>query len=146
MALRKVAPERTLDRGSGYDDKVREFIRVKKLITDLKKDETRLRDAILPMVEGMGEEDDKGNVTLQTTDEIDGYRGVRKVRAVSFGQDDEAAAEVLAEAGLLDRCMPPRPALDRDEVYAALFEGLLTEEQVDRIFPEKVQYRVVLVK
>ena len=38
------------------------------------------------------------------------------------------------------------PVLKEDEVMACLYEGLITEEEVDKMFPKKVSYAFLTSK
>jgi len=52
----------------------------------------------------------------------------------------DAAVAILATKGLADRCIKTLPTVDEDEVMACLYDGLLTEGDVDKMFPKTVTY------
>ena len=54
--------------------------------------------------------------------------------------------ELLKEKGLEDRCVKMVPQIDQDAIYAALYEGLLSEDDIYAMFPPRVTYALVAVK
>ncbi|MFI1796541.1 hypothetical protein ACH427_04170 [Streptomyces sp. NPDC020379] len=57
--------------------------------------------------------------------------------------DEDTAERIALEKGLLDRLFPHRRTFDPQEVHVLLQEDLLTEDEVDAIFPEETSYRFV---
>ena len=57
---------------------------------------------------------------------------------------DDAKAEAIARAmGLFDRLFKPVMVLDEDAVMVAREEGLLTDQQVEQMFPQKVTHALM---
>lgn len=146
MAIRKVESPRTLPDLSGPEALLREYIVLKRDEAALKKRIDDVRSKVVPLIEDAGEVDDKGHQSLALNEEWEGYLGVRRQRTVRTGKDMDAAERILKEKGLWERCAPPVPTLSDDEIYGALYEELLTEEDIDAIYPQKVTYAVVLYK
>ena len=94
----------------------------------------------------VGEPDEKGNLWLRLPHEVDGFTSLQRQRKVSQSLDEGTATELLKEKGLFDRCFVMMPVLKEDEVMACLYEGLITEEEVDKMFPKKVSYAFLTSK
>jgi len=56
------------------------------------------------------------------------------------------AEDLIEKKGLTDRLYKTVRIVDEDELMAALYEGLLTEEEVDEMFPAKVVWALMLSK
>ena len=131
---------------SGVLNKVREYIGLRSQIDDLTKQQSILKTYLSNLVDESGEEDDKGHLWLELEQEVDGYRSLQRQRRVSQRLDEEEAAALLKEKGLDSRCYSMLPVLNQDEVMACLYEGLLTEEEVDKMFPKAITWAFVPVK
>jgi hypothetical protein len=118
--------------------KVRQFVTIKRQIDDLTKEQVQLKAFLSNLVETEGEEDDKGHLWYTLEQEVDGYRSLQRQRKVSQSLDPAEATRILGAKGLAERCYSWEPVLKEDEVMACLYEGLLTEEDVDTMFPKKI--------
>lgn len=141
---RVAKPERILP--EQWDVLATEYIDVKKQIADLQKREKKLKPLVTEYLVENGEEDDKGHLLGELEKEFGGYVGIQRQRAVSVKIDPEAAEAVLKEAELWERCAPPQPVIDEEEIYVALQEGRLTDEQMKTMFPATETFRIVLVR
>lgn len=108
--------------------------------------ETELKKRLSTIVEEHGEEDEKGHLWLELPEATGGYQSLKRERRVHTGLDEDKAERILAAAGLTERCYRMEPVLDQDEIMAALYEGLLTEAQIDEMYPQKISYAFVPVK
>lgn len=124
----------------------RAFIKLKKQIEDLTKMQNEIKTRLVETVEQHGDVDDKGHLWFDLPEEIEGYKGMQRQRRVSQKLDMDAATELLEKANLSDRCVKMVPSLDEDEVMACLYEGLLTEEDVDTMFPKTITWAFIPVK
>jgi hypothetical protein len=102
----------------------------------------RLRDGL----KELGEVDDRGHLVVEVNDDLTGIKKVVNQRKVSKSLDMSVAEEVLKEKGLHDRCVMMVPVLDEEAIMAAYYEGLVTEEDIDRMFPAKVSWALVMSK
>ena len=118
--------------------KVQQFITIKRQVDDLTKEQTQLKTFLSNLVDEEGEADDKGNLWYPLEQEVDGYRSLQRQRKVSQSLDPAEATRILAAKGLADRCYSMQPVLNEDQVMACLYEGLLTEEDIDTMFPKKI--------
>lgn len=65
----------------------------------------------------------------------------------TFNEVDETKAEAIARRkGLYERLFQPVMTLDESAVVVAHEEGLLTDDEVEEMFPKKVQYAFVAEK
>ncbi len=53
---------------------------------------------------------------------------------------------LIEEKGLRDRLIKTVEVVDEDELMAALYDGTLTEEEVDEMFPAKIVWALTLSK
>ena len=144
MAIRRVESARKLPADS-FEGQAKEYIHVKREVDQRSKRLAELRDSLLAVLVERGEEDSEGHLVVPLADEFEGYVGLARQRRVATPKvDTEVAERILTEAGLWDRCAPPTPVINTDEIYACLYEGLLTEEQVFEMFPEKITYALVM--
>jgi hypothetical protein len=118
--------------------KVQQFITIKRQVDDLTKEQTQLKTFLSNLVDEEGEPDDKGNLWYPLEQEVDGYRSLQRQRKVSQSLDPAEATRILGTKGLAERCYTWEPVLNEDQVMACLYEGLLTEEDVDAMFPKKI--------
>lgn len=118
--------------------KVQQFLTIKRQLDDLTKEQAELKTFLSNLVDAEGEPDDKGHLWYSLEQEVDGYRSLQRQRKVSQSLDMQEANRILKEKGLDSRCFVMQPVLNEDEVMSCLYEGLLTEEDIDTMFPKKI--------
>jgi hypothetical protein len=123
--------------------KFRDFISFKTRIDSLTKEQNVLKEELNQYVIENGVEDDRGHINFELPEEVDGFRRLQRQRKVSLGLDIDAAILILTKKGLADRCIKSIPTVAEDEVMAALYEGKLTEEDIDTMFPKKVTWAFI---
>ena len=123
--------------------KFREFIGYKKQIDQLTKYQNDIKAELNEYVQEHGEEDDKGHLWVTLPEDVDGYSGMQRQRRVSQSLDMDAAIVILSKKGLAERCIRSIPTVDEDEVMSALYNGELTEADVDEMFPKKITWAFV---
>lgn len=138
--------ERQDPQDQGFMPKVSEFISLRSRIDDMSKQRDSIKADLSELVDTVGEPDEKGNLWLRLPHEVDGFTSLQRQRKVSQSLDEDIATELLKEKGLFDRCFAMMPVLKEDEVMACLYEGLITEEEVDKMFPKKVSYAFLTSK
>ena len=126
--------------------KVREFLGLRSRVEDLSARRDVLKSELSEIVDTDGEPDEKGSLYIQLPEEIDGYTALKRQRKVSQSLDAETAEKLLKDKGLFERCYIMEPVLKEDEVMACLYDGLLSEEEIDIMFPKRVSYAFVPVK
>lgn len=126
--------------------KVRHYRFIKDTMKSLTQDANKLRDELAQVVERYGESDGDGHVWVDLGDEVEGVSALKRERRVTTRLDEDEAERRLAAAGLTQRCIKMVPVVDQDEVMAALYEGLLTEDDIDAMFPKTVSWAFVTGK
>lgn len=125
---------------------VKQYMTIKRRIDDLSKEQVVLKGELSDIVDKDGEPDDKGHIWLSLPEEVDGVTSLKRERRVSQSLDIDAAILILTKKGLAERCIKPVPTIAEDEVMAALYEGKLTEEDVDTMFPKKITWAFITSK
>ena len=129
------------------DDLGREILEyqvLKQQIDDLDKRAKVLRDSLMESAKILGESDDKGHLWMELDEEINGVSAVLAERRVSQSLNEERALEVLERLGLTDRCTTMVRAVDHDEVMAARWDGLMTDDDLAEMFDNKVTWALRL--
>lgn len=133
----------------GPDDlagQVKEYLFVKKNIDQLDARSKELRDKLFSHLDEGGYEDDRGNVQLELESEVDGIVRLEKQRRVTRKLNEPKADEILSELGLKDEIYVMTPVLDEDKLMAAFYEGKITEEQLDDMFPSTIVWALRTLK
>lgn len=125
---------------------VRQFVGLKDQVDIITKRQTDVKKQLLAIVEADGVEDDRGHISFSIDDDETGVKAITKQRRVSKSLDIDAAETILTKKGIKDTCIKMMPILDEDAIMAAFYEGLLTEEDIDTMFPAKVTYAFILEK
>jgi hypothetical protein len=112
----------------------------------LEKEQKALRALLFENLDEIGEEDDKGNVVIELPEEVEGYSSVVKQRRVSRKIDEALAEEIIIKHGLEDVLYKTIRVVDEDALMAALYEDVLTEEEVDDMYPQSITWALVLKK
>lgn len=143
----KVAkPARAISTENPLITKFRNFISYKTRIDSLTKEQNKLKEELNEYVMENGQEDDRGHFRVDLPEEIDGYTAIQRQRRVSQGLDMDSAILILTKKGLAERCIKAVPTIAEDEVMAALYEGKLTEQDIDTMFPKKITWAFIPVK
>ena len=129
--------------GNPIVNKVRKYVSLRGRIEDLTKEQSVLKIELAEIVDNEGTPDEKGHIWYSLPEEVDGYRSLQRQRKVSQKLDEDTARTILKQKGLTDRCYKLVPVLDESEVMACLYEDLLSEEEVDSMFPKSVSYAFI---
>jgi len=125
---------------------VRENVLLKERIEELTTLQNDVKKQLKQAIEELGETDDRGHVVVEIEDDVTGIRKVMHQRRVSKNLDIELAEIVLKEKGIHERCLTMVPVLNEDEIMAAYYENLITEADIDKMFPSKITWALVLSK
>lgn len=106
----------------------------------------QVRDTLSSYIEEVGEEDDKGHLVYDLGGSVAGYKQLVRQRRVKRQLDEHVAERILGQKELTERCYRLVPVLDEDAVMQALFEGLLTEGDIDVMFPTTITWAFVPLK
>ena len=113
-------------------------------IKEMKALQQPLHDRLVEMIDSDGETDDQGNVFLPLRKEYDGVRLVQKTRRVSSVLNQEAAEDILSGLGLWEKCTEVVRVVNQDAIMEALYEGELTEADIDCIYEQKITWALNL--
>jgi len=117
------------------NDTVKQYVALKEELKFLNEREVELKKRLLASVEELGEEDSKGHLIL----DVEGTT-LTKQRKVSNPLDMEIAKPLLEEKGLTKECTKTIEQIDQDAIIIAYSKGLLTEEEIESMFPKKITY------
>ena len=126
--------------------RTKKYAFLKSQLDYLEKEQKALREELFTVLDGEGEVDDKGNVMIQLPQEVDGFNSIIKQRRVTRKVDELKAEEIITAHGLEDSLYKTIRVVDEDALMAALYEEVLTEEEVDEMYPPKVVWALVLKK
>jgi len=143
--MAKVSDEgRSIEPVNTTEALVREYKHLKIETDKLGKRQKELRDQLLTVITDGGYEDDQGHMWFEFDEAIDGVASLQRQRRVTRVVNDDNADEVLSAHGLWDTCTELIRVVNEDRVMAALYDNELTEDDVDKIYPPKVTYALVL--
>jgi hypothetical protein len=129
-----------------FDTQVREYARLKATMDMLESRQKELREKLFSALDEQGFEDDKGNVVIELPNEIEGVVRLEKQRRVSRKVDELAAEEIIAEKNLEEDLYTTVRIVNQDAIMAALYEGKLSEDEVDRMYPPTVTWALRTAK
>lgn len=126
--------------------RTKKYAFLKSQLDYLEKEQKALREELFEVLDGEGEVDDKGNVIIQLPQAVDGFNSIIKQRRVTRKVDELKAEEIIAAHGLEETLYKTVRMVDEDALMAALYEEVLTEEEVDEMYPPKIVWALVLKK
>ena len=112
----------------------------------LEKEQKALRVELFEVLDTQGVEDDKGNIIIELPEEVDGVSSIVKQRRVSRKIDEDKAADIIHSKGLQDSLYKTIIVVDEDALMAALYEDVLTEAEIDEMYPQSITWALVLKK
>lgn len=128
-----------------FEQKVHAYIRAKSQITALTTETGKLRKDILPKISEYGVESG-GNFEMDLPESIQGVTSVVKQRRASKKMDDRETQRLLKSKGLYDQCTKTITVIDETAVMDALYDGEISDEDMDVMFPTKVTFALVMKK
>lgn len=131
---------------SSFKQEVNQYTSLKEEATAIDGRISVLRKRIMAVIEERGEVNDKGSLILDASDSNNGPMQVVKQRRVSKMFDEDKADALLQEKGLFETCTKTITVLDQDAVMAAYYDGKLTDEDIETMFPEKVSWALIVEK
>lgn len=141
--INESAPDSNLD---PLRKEVQQYVFLKEEVTAIESRVGTLRKRILAAVDELGEVNDKGSLVLPIDDKVSNTASVIKQRRVSKVFDEDKANDVLKDKGLFESVTKTIVVLDQDAVMAAYYDGKLTDEDIESMFPEKVSWALILEK
>lgn len=125
---------------------IREFIKAKSTVDFLEERMKTLRSKIFEYIEENGEEESNGSIRLPLDTPVDGILALQKNRRASRKLDELKADDIIASAGLEDELYEMKRVVNEEALMAAYYEGKITEEQLDEMFPTTVVWALRTVK
>ena len=129
-----------------FETQARQYIFVKKQMEFFESELKKLKEQIFEHVDTSGEVDGSGNLFIELPSEIEGIKTIQKQRRVSRKINPEMADNVIMSKGLESDLYKTIQIIDEDALMAALYEGKLTEEEIELMYPEKVVWALILNK
>ena len=121
---------------------VKQFTVLKDQITQLTERQTIIKKRLTETIDEFGVEDEKGHIVLNYNED----QQIMKQRRVSKNLDLAAAEIILNKKGIKDTCIKMIPTLGESAIMAAFYNGHLSEEDIDTMFPSKVSYAFIVGK
>jgi hypothetical protein len=121
----------------------RQYLALKDQIDFLTKRQGEIKQRLVETV-SLEEPDDKGHRVIKIEDETVGEVTLTRQRRVSKNLDMTVAETLLATRGIKDTCIKMVPTLDEAAIMAAFYEGYLSEEDIDTMFPAKETYAFIV--
>jgi hypothetical protein len=103
-----------------------------------------IHETLIEALDTDGVEDDQGNLFLELDAEFEGVRVVQKTRRTSHVLNEDAAYEILKPLGLWEKCTETIRVVNQDAIMQALYEGELTEADIDCIYEPKITWALNL--
>ena len=126
--------------------RTKKYAFLKSQLDYLEKEQKALREELFTFLDGEGEVDDKGNIMVQLPQEVEGFNSIIKQRRVTRKVDELKAEEIITAHGLEESLYKTVRVVDEDALMAALYEEVLTEAEVDEMYPPKIVWALVLKK
>lgn len=148
MTTTRKITRKTVTKANDIATTLRQFLTLKVQSETIDDRLSTLKKDLQEAVTSAGYEDDLGNFWFDLDEpvDVDGYGTCLKLkreRRVKISVDDDAAEALLREKGLYEDCTTTVTILDEEEIRKAHYKGLLTDEDIDVIFPQTVTYAFV---
>ena len=123
----------------------RQYVVLKDELGNLTSRQTELKSRIMNELDQL-EPDMNGHKVFEFNDKDLGEVKLTKQRRVSKTLDMSIADEVLTRKGIRGACIKTIEVLDEAAIMSAFYEGYLTEQEIDAMFPAKESYAFLLNK
>lgn len=120
-----------------------ELVGVKKTIKDLTTRQSTITKRIKQYVQDEGVVDDQGHIWVEFDEPVDGCVALQMQRKVSKPLNEEKAEAILRARGLWDECVVMVPQLDQEAIMAAHYQGKISEDELDAMFPPTISYALM---
>jgi hypothetical protein len=128
-----------------FEQLAREMVLTQEQKKRVAKRESELKPTLMKMLErhGLPYGEEGQHQTVEFAKPIRGIARFVRQRKV-LRETDEVKAEAIARRkDLYERLFKPVMMLDEDAVVVAREQGLLTDDEVEEMFPKKIQYAFV---
>lgn len=123
----------------------REIILLKEQKSRLEKREGELKKELMEILSRVGEPygPEGQHRAIELPKAVRGIIRLVRQAKVSNGVDETKAEAVARSKGLYERLFVMRPVLDQGAVMVAVEQGLITDQELEEIFPRKTIYSFV---
>ena len=128
------------------ESQAKQYIFFKKQVEYFESELKSLREKLFEDIDANGEVDGSGNLFVELSSEIDGVTMLQKQKRVSRKIDPQMADNLIVSKGLENELYKTIQIIDEDALMASLYEGKLTEEEVDLMYPQKIVWALILNK
>jgi phosphoribosylaminoimidazole carboxylase (NCAIR synthetase) len=123
-----------------FETQVAEYIRLKASMKLMETRTKELNKIIMQKIDEQGYEDGEGNWIIDLENPIDGFARLEKQRRASRKIDETVAEAITSAAGIEDEVYEMVKTLSEEKLMAAYYDGKVTEQQLDEMFPVTVQW------
>ncbi len=131
------------DVAATFDDTARRYLNFRRQRDEMTKLMDKEKKPLNEILEQYGERDANGHATIEIDPPVHGIDALVRQRKVAHQVDEHKAEAISRALGIYDRLFKPVMTLDEDAVMVALEEGLLTQAQVDQMYPQKVTHALM---
>jgi len=125
---------------------VQQYVAIKDQIAQLTARQNEIKKRLQNLAVEHGQENDKGHRILEVNDSTTGVVEIVNQRRVSKSLDEESATKLLSDKDLIESCLEFVPVINEEAVMKAFYDGKLTEEDIDAMFPSQVTWAFTLNK
>lgn len=123
-----------------FNTQVTEYIRLKASIKLMETRAKELNKSLMEKIDEQGDEDADGNWILNLENPIDGFTYLEKQRRASRKLNESVAEDIIASLGIEDEVYEMVKTLSEEKLMAAYYDGKVTEDQLDSMFPVSIQW------
>lgn len=130
-------------------EEARQYVTLKGSHKELGQRIRDLRDRIIGRVESSGYDVEGGHQMLDLPDEVveaTGIKGFKREKRVSQSFREDDLMEMLKEKGLYKEVTKTVRVLDEEALSAAVFEGKISEAELNSCVDEKVSWALTMEK
>jgi hypothetical protein len=125
-------------------ENLHQYVSLKDQTELLLKRQNEIKTRLVESLSELGEEDSRGHKVLEINDSVTGINKLVHQKRVTKSLNMTAAEIVLKNKNIYKDCVKMVPIIDEDAVMSAYYQGHLTEEDIDAMFPAKITYAFLL--
>ena len=144
--MAKVKPVEPETEETKFINAVKKYAFLKSQLEFIEKEQKELRSNLFEELDSNGEVDDKGNVLIELSEEVDGNNLIMKQRRTSRKINEAKAEEIIEAKGLQDKLFKTIRVIDEDALMASLYSDELTEEEIEEMYPQTITWALVFKK
>lgn len=146
MAVKVVRKQRRSTSNKVLSDWFRQFRVAEKEEKAAAARKAEIKARFMEKLEAEGYEDEKGHRYLDLGEEVEGIEVVSRQKRVSQGVNAARAQEFLVERDLWKAATRVERVLDESKLASLVFEGKITQDELDALVDRRESYAFVPVK